>query len=381
MQETGETINSNETNDDDIVHDPDDLTHAEVADLESSNDHSQPIAYQGRDFDVIGLIQRLEKEDLIVPSFGIEAEDLSTAGFQRAFVWSRPQMDRLIESILLDYPIPEIFLIRQTDNRYLVLDGQQRLRTLQFFYEGIYDGKEFSLQNVVDQFRGLTYKTLSTDQRRLFDGTFVQATILTSDGSSGTRRSIYSIFERLNAGGTKLTPHEIRVALYAGPLIEHLTTLNADQNWRSLYGAYNKRLRDQELVLRIIALYTSQSSYRQPLKTFLNDFLGELKKEVGLPIDATNLFASAARLINGGLGRDALRHGSPQVNAALTEAMFVGLMRRIESGSEPSIRKVARVIEQLKQDEELMGAVARSTANEQMVQSRLDVSTNAFAKI
>ena len=381
MQDPDEISQSTDSSDDEFVHDPNNLTHAEVADLESSNDHSQPIAYQGRDFDVIGLIRRLKDEDLIVPSFGIEAENLSTAGFQRAFVWSRPQMDRLIESILLDYPIPEIFLIRQTDNRYLVLDGQQRLRTLQFFYEGVYGGREFRLQNVTDEFKGLSYKTLSQEQRRRFEGTFMQATILTSDGSAGTRNAIYSIFERLNAGGTKLTPHEIRVALFAGPLIEHLTSLNANDDWRALYGPHNKRLRDQELVLRIIALYENQSKYRRPLKTFLNSYLGDLNdSRTKLPQGPCELFQTAARLVNKSIGEKAIRHGSAQVNAALTEALFVGLMRSLVTGFEPSAQRVFDTIEQLKIDEELMNSVARSTANEQMVNTRLDVSTEAFAK-
>ncbi len=96
--------------------------------------------------------------------------------------------------------------MRQAARRYLVLDGQQRLRTLQHFYGGLHEGVEFSLRNVADEFKGLTYKKLSGEHRRLIDDAFIQATIVATDGSSRSLESIYQIFERLNSGGTQLTP-------------------------------------------------------------------------------------------------------------------------------------------------------------------------------
>jgi hypothetical protein len=105
-----------------------------------------PISYSGTDFDVEGLVRRLDRADIVIPTFGHGDPSLETAGFQRAFVWRRPQMDRFIESLLLGYPIPGIILVQQGDRRYLVLDGQQRLRTVQDYYRGTHDGKEFALQ-------------------------------------------------------------------------------------------------------------------------------------------------------------------------------------------------------------------------------------------
>ncbi len=67
--------------------------------------------------------------------------------------------------------------MRQADRRYLVLDGQQQLRTLQHFYGGLHEGVEFSLRNVADEFKGLTYRKLFGEHRRLIDDAFIQATI------------------------------------------------------------------------------------------------------------------------------------------------------------------------------------------------------------
>ena len=141
--------------------------------------------------------------------------------------------------------LPGIFLVRQADRRYLVLDGQQRLRTLQLFYNGEVAGREFSLNNVTDQLKGLTYKSLPEDERRQLDNTFFQATVVDTDGTRESLDVVYQIFERLNSGGTQLTPHEIRVALYAGPFIDFLERLNQDPNWRTVYGRQSPRLRDQ----------------------------------------------------------------------------------------------------------------------------------------
>lgn len=92
----------------------------------------EPLSYFGTDFDVHGLVRRLGTEDIIVPRFDPIIEDISgVAGFQRKFVWKKTQMDRFIESLLLGFPIPGIFLVQQADRSLLVLDGQQRLTTLE----------------------------------------------------------------------------------------------------------------------------------------------------------------------------------------------------------------------------------------------------------
>ncbi len=91
-------------------------------------------------------------------------------------------MDKFIESMPLGYPIPGIFLVKQPDKRYLLLDGQQRLSTLHHFEEGIHDTREFSLRNVTEEFKRLTYKTLPDDPQRQLDNTFIQAIIVTRDG-------------------------------------------------------------------------------------------------------------------------------------------------------------------------------------------------------
>jgi hypothetical protein len=361
---------------------PIELSEAEQEDLLEAEQVSQQVTYSGQDFDVEGLVRRMNKDDILIPKFGHEDERITTAGFQRSFVWTRPQMDRFIESLLLGYPIPGIFLVRQADRRYLVLDGQQRLRTLQQFYKGEFAEKEFSLSNVTDRLKGLTYKSLPEDERRLLDNTFFQATVVDTDGSRESLEVVYQIFERLNSGGTQLTPHEIRVALYPGPFIDFLEKLNQDPSWRAVYGKRSPRLRDQELVLRILAFYSVGPTYRRPLKTFLNNFASEYRYLRRLNYkELETSFRRASKLIASAEGRQAVRYQSSQVNAALTEALFVGLMRRLDFQQDIKAGDVVKAINDIQKNKDLQAAISRATANEESVKTRLEVATKRFATI
>ena len=116
----------------------------------------------------------------------------------------------------------------------LVLDGQQRLRTLQAFYRGVLRDRAFSLQYVQSDFQGLTYDEVDPDARRRLDNSVIHATIVRQEVPSEDQSGIYKIFERLNTGGTLLQPQEIRVALLNGPLISLLRELNEGQDWWQL---------------------------------------------------------------------------------------------------------------------------------------------------
>ncbi len=315
----------------------------------------------------------------MVPNFGHGDETLELAGFQRGFVWRRSQMDRFIESLLLGFPIPGIMLVQQTDKRYLVLDGQQRLKTLQAFYQGVHGGKEFALENVADQFKRLTYRTLDPEQKRTLDNTFIQATIVRTDGSRSSLDSVYQIFERLNSGGTQLTPHEIRIALYPGPFVDLLAALNDDPAWREIYGPTSPRLRDQELILRILALYTRGNEYFSPLKKFLNDFLGDHRDLSHFPEDeVSDLFRRSTSSLSEAGAREVVRRAGQRVNAALVEAVVVACMSRAAAGEGMSKGEIAHALDNVGSDSDLLQASASGTTSEDNVRRRLAGAMAAF---
>lgn len=364
---------------------PTSLTEAEREDLEEAESEAEPITYSVSDFDVEGLVNRFNRGDILVPSFGIEDEDVDgaeSAAFQRGFVWRKGQMDRFIESILLGFPIPQIMLILQTDRRYLVLDGQQRIKTLAKFQSGLHARREFSLENVADGFKGMTYKSLGTELSRKFNDTFIQATIVKTDGTAASLDAIYQVFERLNSGGTQLTPHEIRIALYPGPLVERVQGLNLSTDWRALYGgARSPRVRDHELILRILAMFHGYRDYKRPLKRFLNRFLGDHRSLDGLNPRITDLFMLAASSLNSAGGPRIVRFQSRQVNAALTEALFVGIMSRLDGRESDALdaEAVAAKVAELLANGEFVDAISGSTGSVDAVTTRIGKSIEAFA--
>src|SRR5207248_1649368 len=140
-----------------------------------------PIQYDissfGADYDVEGLVRRLERKDILIPPF------------QRNYVWTQKDASRFIESLLLGLPVPGIFLAREPDtNKLLVLDGQQRLKTLQFFYDGFFNPQEeskkqqvFRLINVQPKFEGLTYDTLEEQDKIKLNDSLIHATIINQE--------------------------------------------------------------------------------------------------------------------------------------------------------------------------------------------------------
>ncbi|MFM9159759.1 MAG: DUF262 domain-containing protein, partial [Dolichospermum sp.] len=115
-----------------------------------------------------------------------------------------------------------------------VIDGQQRLKTLQYFFQGFFeDGTVFKLKNVVQHLEGLTYSTLPLSERRELDNAIIHCIIISE---SYDPQGIFYLFERLNTTGTPLKPQEIRNAIYHGSFSELLQDLSSNKTWRELYG-------------------------------------------------------------------------------------------------------------------------------------------------
>ncbi len=341
------------------------------------------ITSYGADYPVDGLVKRLQSQDIVIPTFDPETESSgSLEGFQRRFVWTTSQSDKFIESLLLGLPVPGIFLVKQPDGKLLVLDGQQRLRTLQAFYGGILKGREYKLDKVQKQYQGLSYQTLDVEDRRRLDDSIIHATIVRQDEPSEDQSSIYLIFERLNTGGTNLQPQEIRVALYHGLFVKLLRELNDHGSWRKLYGKKSNRLKDQELILRFFALYHEGDNYQESMKDFLNKFMG--KNQDLRSISAAKLrplFHETCDVILQSIGSRAFRL-ERVVNAAVLDSVMVGVARRLHSGTPVlSLDDIAAKYDQPLRDKEYLSAVVTSTADVANVEQRLKVAVRAFLKV
>lgn len=347
-------------------------TNEEVDDvIDESTDEIVPYKYTvtsyGADYTVDLYVQRLSKELIFIPPF------------QRSYVWSLNQASRFIESLLLGLPVPGVFLSKESDTeKMLIIDGQQRLKTLQFFYEGLFRGREFRLRGVQERFEGKNYKSLDESDKLRLGDSIIHATIVKQDEPSDDQSSIYHVFERLNTGGTQLQPQEIRACIYHGKFNNLLSELSKLRNWQTVYGLPSNRLKDQELILRFFALYFYFDNYKRPMKEFLNEYMGKNKNfNLQNEEDLKNIFIPTVDLIASSLEKRAFRP-ERAINAAVYDAVMVGLARRISQDSVSSIRDFNDKYRGLLNNEEFINSSKTSTSDEGNVNKRIKIATSYF---
>ena len=339
-----------------------------VIDVEDYEESSSPQIYgissYGADYDVYGLVKRLKRGDIFIPPF------------QRDYVWNQAEASRLIESLLLGLPVPGVFLAKESDsNKLSVIDGQQRLKSLLFFYEGFFNPKEgdtrkkvFRLKNVQEKFEGKTYEDIEEDDRIKLDDSIIHATIIKQETPTDDNTSIYHVFERLNTGGRKLTPQEIRSAIYIGKLNDLISELNEYPSWRELFGKKNNRLKDQEMILRFFAVYTLIESYSKPLKEFLNKFNGRYRNPTDVELERLGaIFKQTCDIIYERIGKNAFRPDRV-FNAAAFEVLMVGIAKRIDENI--NLEAFAENINNLYKNQDFVDSITRATSDEKVVDER-----------
>ena len=211
------------------------------------------------DFNVMTLCSLVDRGSVRIP------------GFQRNFVWDIGRASRLIESLIMGLPVPQLFLYEQERNRFLMIDGQQRLMSIYYFVkkrfsssdrradirrtfdlEGhvpenmLHDDSYFQTFNLrlsdartdrTNRLRGLNYSTLSDDYRTRLDLRPIRNIVIKQSAPEHDRSSIFEIFNRLNSGGVNLRSQEIRTSMYHSGFYTMLYRVNAGNgDWRRLVG-------------------------------------------------------------------------------------------------------------------------------------------------
>jgi len=351
----------------------------DLADLENVDDPEEDVSTTGElfsissfgvDYPVETLVTRMEKKLFYIPPF------------QRAFVWSQNQCSRFIESLLLGLPVPGIFLFKEPDTgKHLVIDGQQRLKSLHFFSSGVINGKEFLLTGLETKFGNRTYKTLDEADRNRLNDAVIHATVFKQDLPEGEINSVYEVFERINTGGIKLSPQEIRSCICHGNFNSYLHDLNNNQEWRLLYGPKSKRLKDVELILRFMAFYERGSEYKNPMKHFLNDFMKEKRNATDKQLHEMGAtFTKAITFIAQTLGRRAFRPDR-SLNTAVFDSVAVAIAHRLVKKGAPASAATLTAYDSLLVNARFVEGYIRSTADAENVKKRMEEAERAFASI
>ena len=303
-----------------------------------------------------------------------QRKEISIPPLQRGWVWSHVQASRLIESFLLGLPVPAIFTYRERETEHqLVIDGQQRLLTVFGFFDGELPRElgPFSLKGVSSQWEGKRFAGLEqSDKIRLRDSVLRVTVIEQLDPQDDT--SINHIFERLNTGGTGLTPQEIRNCTSSGSFNNLLGDLNENQSWREVFGTENPdpRMRDRELILRFWALLDIGASYAKPMKAFLNKYMARHKKDTELESRKIHFIDTVSR-VRETLGGKPFHVRGRGINAAVFDSVMVAF-----SGAPLELpSNLKERFETLKVNSGYVAATTSATTDVEAVKSRISLAS------
>lgn len=347
----------------------------EDVDDEETIPFEHSISWYGADFTVDAVVSRLNRDDIRIPDF------------QRGFVWNRQKASRFIESLLLGLPVPGIFLATDEDQRFIVVDGQQRLKSLKFFCNGYFNEnkhRKFSLTGIESEFAGKTYDSLNPNEQRKLNDSLLHAIIVRQDRPSDDKSSIYLIFERLNTGGMLLQPQEIRAAIYTGEFNDLLRSLNNNPRWRDMFGKVHNRLKDQELILRFLAMYFNGDEYQSPLTKFLNAYMGSNRKlETQSERELRQVFETTMEAIHKHLGANAFKPpwSRGRFTAAIFDSVAVGIAKRLERGDIQNAKALKSRYASLFENESYREATFAGTARATAAKQRLTIAIEAFADV
>jgi len=318
------------------------------------------------DFGVQTIYQKLIDKSIFVPEF------------QRRYVWSDAQASRLIESLIIQCPIPVIYLNQEKDERLSVIDGNQRLTSIERFLSN-----KFAL-------RGLTaYPELEASrfsqldlrfQRHIMNRT-LRCIVILKDTHPQVK---FDVFERLNSGSVKLNPQELRHGLYFGDAIDLATKLVKSTGFLDLLEIkVDKRMKAEELVMRFLALDQGYVHYKKPLAQFINAFVEdrrslseEDRNQLGQKFERTlskviDVFGEMAFKIY-----DENLRVESRFNAALFDAQMLAVAQLLEKGKFPSINKPSiqkRLAKLFVQDESFRKSISVATSDEQQLRHRVQV--------
>lgn len=307
-----------------------------------------------------------------------QKKEISIPDFQRQFVWKQNQASKLIESFLIGLPVPPVFLYTErTSQKFLVIDGQQRLRSVFYFFEGLFGAERkgrrevFSLKGLSEKskYRDKTFEDLTADDnpdgRRLKNSVLRSFIVQQLDPLDDT--SIYHVFERLNTGGTFLANQEIRNCVHRGEFNNLLHDLNKLPEWRLILGRPNpdSRQRDVELILRFFALL-DVTHYTKPMKDFLTKFMAKNATPAAATLQKfRKLFSTTCLQVAKSLGERPF-HIRAGLNAAMFDCVMVNFAHHLDSV--PS--NIRDRYNRLKQNQQFLELVSLATANDDVVSLR-----------
>ena len=372
----------------------------DVVDEGDSADDSYPIdqydlVSSPNDFNTKTLVNYIDSGVVTIP------------GFQRNYVWDIKRASRLIESIIVGLPVPQIFLYEQGRNKDMVIDGQQRLMSIYYFakerfprreklaelrlkYEGhstipadvLSDDEYFtdfyldlpeSIPGRSNRFHRRTYSGLDDEHQTAFDLGSIRSIRVRQIRPAGDQ-AMYEIFNRLNSGGVNLTPQEIRQCMFGSGFYDMLYRTNTDAKWRKLVGARppDIHMKDVEILLRGFAMLIRGDDYRPSMVKFLNSFSKYATEFEEGELNRLQRLLDSFLESCSDLPPDAFRSAQGRFSPMIFESVFVAACRKAYSVNQEIVGKIdAGSLNKLKSDPAFRAATQSRTSDPSNVWARL----------
>lgn len=350
--------------------------HVEI-DLDDSDETDEDFEPSSEQADALDL--SAEDRKLVTQPYDLGVKGISddidsgrislTIEYQRKYVWDLGKASRLIESLLLNVPIPVCYFAEDENGVYEVIDGLQRLQTIKNFLDD-----EFALQSisVLGELEGKKFKDLAPrDQRRLENRT-IRCIVITEDSHPDIK---FDVFERLNTGAAMLTAQELRNSVYRGPFNDELKRLSGEEYFTTLVGSFsNKRMDLEELILRFFALVDGLDRYRPPLRQFLNEHMRE-NRRTELTDNQVELFRDCCEAVRDSLGEMPFRlvDSKSPLNKALFDAIMIAVAHCDRSELRDHSAAVSEFISRLPENPQFRTSIGRATADRFRVLYRIGV--------
>lgn len=230
--------------------------------LELAQGIERKIIWQAKDFSIREFTSMLQDGDLV-----LQPE------YQRKYVATVNIASRLIESVLMDVPIPVIYLAEEKDGSYSVIDGQQRLTSFISFINGKFpNGETFKLSGlkVYKELNKKSFSELDKEYQSKIRTTTLHTIVIKKESNEDVK---FEIFERLNTGSIKLNEDEIRNSVYRGNYIKLLAELEQNATFDEIIKKENfkNRMIYRGMILRFFALSEkTYLNYKPSMKQFCN---------------------------------------------------------------------------------------------------------------
>lgn len=354
--------------------DMDDIEQIQYDDTEIQQEMEIPhevrnLTTQAYDKSVSDIVRMIADKDLVLDP-----------DYQRNYVWDNKKASKLVESIILNVPIPVIYVSEEKDSSWSVIDGLQRLNSLKRFFDGKF---KLSGLEILYELNKCDFKSLPAKASRMLKNGLLRIVMVTADSNDDIK---YDIFMRLNTGAVHLNEQELRNCLYRGRLNTFLQEEAKNSQWLSLLGLKepHKRMADRELLLRFLTLSVNWErstgeikGYKGNMKSYMNGFMKMYQHETGCLNYFRSLCDETIDKVYEVYGEDAFRRVNEDgtvtpINRAIMDAVMIASIPYKKTELLAKKGQIqARLFNELNDNTEFRLSTLTSTSDTKVMKSRI----------